>query len=130
MGNQANGGDGWWTHKEVQEYLKIDPRTLRKRMDETPAHITVPWLNIGTQRKPRFHWQKGAVDNWWIEVNRWRASQNETTATPCAGGTQAASQCVSRFQIAQQQRSSRRKSRARGKQTAAGPLTTYVKCQT
>jgi len=62
----------WRTHEEVLEHLGVDTRTLKARMRDTPTHITKPWVNYGSAKRPRYHWDADAIDLWWREINEWR----------------------------------------------------------
>jgi hypothetical protein len=63
----------WLKHGEVLALLRVDPKTLRKRMAENPPHIDPPWINIGSDRRPDYRWHEAAVDAWWVAIHRWRS---------------------------------------------------------
>ena len=77
----------WWRHQVVLAHLDVDPKTLRARMNEAPDDIDQPWVNVGSARRPDYRWLAGEVDRWWIEVNRWRLSNDAMAAGACAGAT-------------------------------------------
>lgn len=77
----------WWTHKEVLRHLRVDPRTLKRRMVETPPHFEPPWVNAGTRGRPKYMWAGNEVDRWWKKVNRWRISNSEGANTESGGVT-------------------------------------------
>ena len=77
----------WLRHAEVVSYLRVDRRTLRDRMVTTPDHIERPWLNIGSTGRPEYRWRADRIDTWWIEVQTWRASNEELAGGASAGAT-------------------------------------------
>ena len=74
----------WLRHREVLAHLRVDPKTLRARMAENPDHIAPPWINVGSAGRPDYRWVAENLDSWWMELNRWRASTNETANGACA----------------------------------------------
>ena len=136
MGRAAEQGDlakpaglvTWWKHSQVLEHLQVDPRTLRARMVQTPDHIEPPWIDVGTKRRPRYRWIAERVDRWWIEVNRWRAStSNRTASTGSAGATRTAVRVAGPVRQGAPPVSSSARSRKRPPEDGDGSLTAFAK---
>ena len=120
----------WWTHKEVLNHLRVDHRSLQKAMQQTPTHITKPWVNFGTGQKPRYRWQTTLVDKWWYEVHEWRASQRETQGTGSAGATQTDRSVVDNARTGRRRGGSSKKSKGRLQKEGDGSLVTLVRSLT
>lgn len=69
--------EGWWTHKEVQRYLRKESRFIRKRMEATPDHIYKPFVRERGGKRPEYQWQPKHLDQWWREVNEWMVQQEQ-----------------------------------------------------
>ena len=117
----------WWRHKRVLLHLDVDPKTLRARMNDNPDHIDQPWVNIGSVRRPEYRWLADDVDQWWIEVNRWRVSTEEMEAGACAGVTRMASRAAGNARRRPPPAGSRTRSTTRSPSADDGSLVTHVR---
>lgn len=72
--------------RQVAGRLGMDPRTLRRLMNETPKHINKPWVDIGTEAKPSFRWCEEGIERWLREMTEWRASQSLSRASTRSDG--------------------------------------------
>ncbi|GMV27645.1 MAG: hypothetical protein AMXMBFR58_36760 [Phycisphaerae bacterium] len=120
----------WWTHTEVRNHLRVDVRTLFERMRDTPSHIKRPWVNIGSAKKPTYRWRSAVVDNWWIEVNEWRASTIGATATGSVGATPTVRRGRGSAQTSRRPGGSSAKSSRSSPKDDAGSLVTLVRSLT
>ena len=117
----------WVSHAWVISHLCVNSRTLKARMQATPEHIERPWVNYGSAAKPRYKWAKQLVDGWWMEVNRWRASQDEETVGASAGGTLTAVPGVGSLRPSAPPRSSSAKSKKPSVSAGGGSLVTLAR---
>lgn len=123
----AGSGGGWWPHGRVAQYLAVDARTLKARMQETPEDIERPWLNIGSAKSPQYRWQMDFIDTWWWRINQWRTSRNEEGSTGSAGaarmGSGAAGTALTRLPPVR----SREKLNRPSQKGATGSLTEFAR---
>jgi len=96
-------------------------------MDETPDHIEKPWINVGTLGRPDYRWVAEKLDSWWIEVNRWRASNEEMARGGSAGATRTGRRTAGSAPPRQPPRNSRSKSKKLPLSADGGSLATLVR---
>lgn len=76
----------WATHREVLAHLRLEPRTIRVLMAATiEAGIAPPWADVGLGRRPCYRWRLDLVDDWLVEVTRWRTSRAADGDGPSGG---------------------------------------------
>lgn len=120
----------WLKHGAVLAHLDVDPKTLRARMRETPPEIEPAWINIGSERRPEYRWVAERVDDWWIEVNRWRASTSATGSGGSGGATPTARRGAARAPTRPRRSASGPKSSRPSPKADDGSLVTLVRSLT
>ena len=59
----------WLTHEEVCERLRVHPETVKAAMLRSERRgLEAPWVNVGSEARPRYRWQAAEVDAWWADV--------------------------------------------------------------
>jgi hypothetical protein len=120
----------WLKHSAVLAHLDVDSKTLRARMRENPPAIEPAWINIGSARRPEYRWVAEQIDDWWIEVNRWRVSTSATASGGSAGATQAGRRGAARARIRPRRSGSSPTSSKPSPKADAGSLVTLVRSLT
>jgi hypothetical protein len=120
----------WLKHSAVLAHLDVDSKTLRARMRENPPAIEPAWINIGSDRRPEYRWVAEQVDNWWIEVNRWRVSTNAVGSGGSAGATRTARRGAARAPTRPRRSASSPKSSRPSPKDDDGSLVTLVRSLT
>jgi len=115
-------GTRWWTHKEVLRHLRVNPRTLKLRMVETPPHVEPPWVNVGSRSRPRYLWAGNEIDRWFKKVNRWRILNHEEASTEYGGETRMDEAATDRLQTRSRRKPSRGMSKGRSPGVKGGNL--------
>lgn len=54
--------------QEVLRRLGVCRNTLRAAMDRTPEGAR-PWINIASERSPRYRWREDALTAWWQSLH-------------------------------------------------------------
>ena len=81
-------GPVWLTHEEVCERLRVHPETVKAAMLRSEGlGLEAPWVNVGSDARPRYRWRADEVDAWWAEVHgsgkaRERRSPGRAKAEP------------------------------------------------
>jgi hypothetical protein len=84
--------DVWLSVQEVARRVKRCDDIVRERMRETPPHIAQPWVNVASDKRPEWRFTNAAaVDAWWEELHRWRASESAAASGKSDGASPAAS---------------------------------------
>ena len=120
----------WLKHSAVLAHLDVDSKTLRARMRENPPAIEPAWINIGSERRPEYRWVAEQVDDWWIEVNRWRVSTNAVGSGGSAGAIRTARRGAARAQTRPRRSASSPKSSRPSPKDDDGSLVTLVRSLT
>ena len=64
------GGPIWLTHEEVCERLRVHHQTVKAAMLRSESiGLAPPWINFGSEARPRYGWKAVEVDAWWAEVH-------------------------------------------------------------
>jgi len=63
-------GQVWLTHVETCERLRVHGETVKAAMLRSENHgLNAPWVNVGSEARPRYRWRADEVDAWWTEVH-------------------------------------------------------------